>query len=313
MFSFKKTPASEDKKSFFNKLTHGLEKTKSRLFQNTHKNFTADLLVDMEERLLLADIGINTTNKILNSLNNSLKTEKTLDYSQLQQALASVMIDILKPIQPPLLNPNNSEKPLVLLMTGVNGAGKTTTIGKLTHHFIGQGHKVMLAAADTFRAAAVEQLQIWGKNNDTPVIAHTSGADPSAVTYDALQSAQKKNSDILIIDTAGRLHTQTHLMAQLEKIHRTIGKFNPDLQIENILVLDGTTGQNSLSQAKKFNDAIGINSIILTKLDGTAKGGIIFALANETKIPVRFIGVGEKIDDLLVFDSQNFIDALLTK
>ncbi|ORU90366.1 MAG: hypothetical protein A6F71_05200 [Cycloclasticus sp. symbiont of Poecilosclerida sp. M] len=222
------------------------------------------------------------------------------------------MLDILKPIQPPLLNPSDSEKkPFVLLMTGVNGAGKTTTIGKLAHHFIGEDYKIMLAAADTFRAAAVEQLQTWGARNHIPVITRANGSDPSAVTYDALQSAQKKNIDILIIDTAGRLHTQTNLMAQLEKIHRTIGKFNADLKIENILVLDSTTGQNAISQAKKFNDAIGINSVVLTKLDGTAKGGMIFALASETKLPVRFIGVGEKIDDLLVFDSKDFVDALL--
>ena len=314
MFSFKKTPAPDkkaDKKTVFSQLAHGLKKTKTRLFQNTNKKLSAELLADLEEKLLLADVGMNAAQKILDNLNNLLKTRENPEDLPLRQALADVMLDILEPIQAPPLKPKQSAKPLVLLMTGINGAGKTTTIGKLAHHFIAQDYKVMLAAADTFRAAAVEQLQTWGTRNNVPVIAHTNSADPSAVTYDALQSACKKNIDILMIDTAGRLHTQKNLVAQLEKIHRTIGKFNPNLQIENTLVLDSTTGQNAISQAKKFNDAIGINSFVLTKLDGTAKGGVIFALADATKIPVRFIGVGEKIDDLLVFDSKNFVDALL--
>jgi fused signal recognition particle receptor len=199
----------------------------------------------------------------------------------------------------------------VILLTGVNGAGKTTTAGKLASHFINQGYSVMLAAGDTFRAAAVEQLQTWGERNNVPVIAQHKGADSAAVIFDALQSARANNIDILIADTAGRLHTQDNLMDELKKIHRAISKFDDALLIENILVLDAATGQNALSQAKLFNQAIGIDGIVLTKLDGTAKGGVIFALALDTGIPIRFIGVGEQLDDLHTFESTAFVEALL--
>ena len=203
-----------------------------------------------------------------------------------------------------------SGKPFVILMVGVNGVGKTTTIAKLAHHFKQQDKKLMLAAGDTFRAAAVEQLQVWGERNQVPVIAQKSGADSAAVIYDAMQSAIAKDIDILIADTAGRLHTQDHLMAELQKIKRVIQKINPDAPHETMLVVDATTGQNALQQAEKFNESIGLNGITLTKLDGTAKGGILFAITEKMQLPIRFIGIGEQMDDLKAFDPNSFITAL---
>jgi fused signal recognition particle receptor len=321
MFGFKKpeTPKKQaaDQTGFFGKLKAGLSKTQSGIFGGVgdllqgKKSIDAAFLDDLEERLLVADLGIQATTKIIDALHSSIKRNEIGDQDQLRQTLGAVMGNILDPIQKPLTIPVDKPGPFVILLTGVNGAGKTTTAGKLASHFISQGYSVMLAAGDTFRAAAVEQLQTWGERNNVPVIAQHKGADSAAVIFDALQSARANNIDILIADTAGRLHTQDNLMDELKKIHRAIGKFDDALMVENILVLDAATGQNALSQAKLFNQAIGIDGIVLTKLDGTAKGGVIFALALDAGIPIRFIGVGEQLDDLHTFDSTAFVEALL--
>ena len=322
MFGFKKPQRQKEQPAeqitFFSRLKAGLSKTQSNLFDGLgdllqgKKIIDADFLEDLEERLLVADIGVQATTKIIDALHSSIERKELDDPVQLRQTLGTVMTDMLDPVHQPLVIPlDNKPGPFVILLTGVNGAGKTTTAGKLANHFMNQGNSVMLAAGDTFRAAAIEQLQTWGERNNIPVIAQHQGADSAAVIFDALQSAKANNIDILIADTAGRLHTQDNLMEELKKIQRAIGKFDDALNIENILVLDAGTGQNSLSQAKLFNDAIGIDGIVLTKLDGTAKGGVIFALALETAIPIRFIGVGEQVDDLHVFDSATFVDALL--
>ncbi len=321
MFEFKKPEVPKqqatDQTSFFGKLKAGLSKTQSSIFGGAgdlllgKKSIDAAFLDDLEERLLVADLGIHATTKIIDALHSSIKRNEIGDHHQLRQTLGVVMGNILDPVQKPLTIPVDKPGPFVILLTGVNGAGKTTTAGKLASHFINQGQSVMLAAGDTFRAAAVEQLQTWGERNNVPVIAQHKGADSAAVIFDALQSAKANNIDILIADTAGRLHTQDNLMDELKKIHRVIGKFDDALMVENILVLDAGTGQNALSQAKLFNDAIGIDGIVLTKLDGTAKGGVIFALALDTGIPIRFIGVGEQLDDLHTFESTAFVEALL--
>ena len=321
MFGFKKPGAPKqqaaDQTSLFGKLKAGLSKTQSNIFGGFadllqgKKSIDAGFLDDLEERLLVADLGIHATTKIIDALHSSIKRNEINDHHQLRQTLGIVMSNILDPVQKPLNIPIEKSGPFVILLTGVNGAGKTTTAGKLASHFIKQGHSVILAAGDTFRAAAVEQLQTWGERNNVPVIAQHKGADSAAVIFDALQSARANNIDILIADTAGRLHTQDNLMDELKKIHRVIGKFDDALMIENILVLDATTGQNALSQAKLFNQAIGIDGIVLTTLDGTAKGGVIFALALDIGIPIRFIGVGEQLDDLHTFNSTAFVEALL--
>ncbi len=321
MFGFKKSKAPKQqaacRPNFLGKLKASLSKTQSNIFGGFEdllqgkKNIDAHFLDDLEERLLVADLGIRASTEIIDTLHAAVKHNKINNHDELKQQLSVVMNNILEPAQKPLTIPINKPKPFVILLTGVNGAGKTTTAGKLTKHFINQDHSVMLAAADTFRAAAIEQLQIWGERNNVSVVAQHKGADSAAVIFDALQSAKAKNIDILIADTAGRLHTQGNLMDELKKIHRAIGKFNDGLMVENILVLDAATGQNALSQTKLFNEAIGINGIILTKLDGTAKGGVIFALALDTEIPIRFIGVGEQIDDLNIFNSTAFVKALL--
>ncbi len=321
MFGFKKPETSQqqtvDRINIFSSLKTGLSKTQAKLFGGVgdlllgKKKLDTTFLDDLEERLLVADLGIHATTEIIDALHSSINRNEISDYDLLRETLNTVMTSILNPVQQPLTVPADKPGPFVILLTGVNGAGKTTTAGKLASHFINQGYSVMLAAGDTFRAAAIEQLQIWGERNNVPVVAQHMGADAAAVIFDALHSARANNIDILIADTAGRLHTQDNLMDELKKIHRAIGKFDDALAVENILVLDAATGQNALSQTKQFNDAIGIDGIVLTKLDGTAKGGIIFALALETGIPVRFIGVGEQLDDLYIFNSTDFVDALL--
>jgi len=321
MFGFKKPETSQqqtvDRINIFSSLKTGLSKTQAKLFGGVgdlllgKKKLDTTFLDDLEERLLVADLGIHATTEIIDALHSSIKRNEISDHDLLRETLNTVMTSILDPVQQPLTVPADKPGPFVILLTGVNGAGKTTTAGKLASHFINQGYSVMLAAGDTFRAAAIEQLQIWGERNNVPVVAQHMGADAAAVIFDALHSARANNIDILIADTAGRLHTQDNLMDELKKIHRAIGKFDDALTVENILVLDAATGQNALSQTKQFNDAIGIDGIVLTKLDGTAKGGIIFALALETGIPVRFIGVGEQLDDLYIFNSTDFVDALL--
>jgi len=270
---------------------------------------TRELLDDVEANLIMADIGIETTNILIKQLNDTLEKDQLKDGEALTQALKHNLFDMLQPCAQPLRIPQQ-EGPFVILVVGVNGAGKTTSIGKLAHRLQAQGHSVMLAAGDTFRAAAVEQLQTWGERNNIQVVAQHTGADSASVIFDALQSAKAKGVDVLIADTAGRLHTKSNLMDELSKIKRIMAKLDPSAPHEVLLVLDAGTGQNALSQARLFNEAVGLTGLALTKLDGTAKGGVIFALANQLRVPIRFIGVGEAIEDLQDFDAKAFIDAL---
>jgi fused signal recognition particle receptor len=266
-----------------------------------------DLLDELEMLLITADIGINTTDKVLESVrqNASRKVLKDSDslYAFLKEALTKLLIEDNQ------LNTDTNET-FVILVVGINGAGKTTTIGKLAKSFQNQGKSVMLAAGDTFRAAAVEQLKVWGERNEIPVVAQTTGSDAASVIYDAYESAKAKNIDILIADTAGRLHTQGNLMQELEKIKRVLKKHNENAPHETMLVIDGGSGQNAINQAKEFNKTVGLSGISITKLDGTAKGGVVFAISDELKLPVRYIGVGEGINDLKPFNAKKFVDAL---
>ncbi|AEG01523.1 signal recognition particle-docking protein FtsY [Methylomonas methanica] len=270
---------------------------------------TRDLLDDVEANLLMADIGIETTTAIIQHLKENLEKDQLKDGAMLTQALKQNLFEMLQPCSQPLQIPQQ-DGPYVILVVGVNGAGKTTSIGKLAHRLQEQGHSVMLAAGDTFRAAAVEQLQTWGERNNVQVVAQHTGADSASVIFDALQSAKAKGVDVLIADTAGRLHTKSNLMDELSKIKRIMAKLDAQAPHEILLVLDAGTGQNALSQAKLFNEAVGLTGLALTKLDGTAKGGVIFALANQLRIPIRFIGVGEAKEDLQDFDAKTFVDAL---
>jgi len=260
----------------------------------------------------MADVGIQATRKITSTLTESLRRSQLGDSETLIGVLKNTMTEILAPCTIPL-RIDTGKKPFVILMVGVNGAGKTTTVGKLAQQFKNQGLKVMLAAGDTFRAAAVEQLQIWGDRLEIPVVKQGQGADSASVIFDALQSAQARGIDVLIADTAGRLHTQLSLMDELEKIKRVMAKLDPDAPQETLLVLDAVTGQNALAQASNFRDAVGISGIVLTKLDGTAKGGMIFNVAEQLQTPIRYIGVGESVDDLRPFNNEEFVDALLTE
>ena len=300
---------------FFSRLLKGLVKTKQNLgagFRNlfSGRKIDDDLFEELEEQLLIADIGMPTTTKIINNLTQHASRKELRDAEQLYQKLKEEMAEILQPVAQPLII--SDKKPFVILMVGVNGVGKTTTIGKLARQFQSQGKSVMLAAGDTFRAAAVEQLQVWGERNHIPVVAQSSGADSASVIYDAMESAKSKNIDVLLADTAGRLQNKNHLMDELKKIVRVMQKLDPEAPHEIMLTLDAGTGQNAISQAKLFNEAVGLTGISLTKLDGTAKGGVIFAIADQFKVPIRYIGVGEKIDDLRPFAAQEFIDALFT-
>lgn len=270
---------------------------------------TRDLLDDIEANLIMADIGIDTTTQIIQKLRDNLEKDQLKDVNALTETLKQNLFDMLQPCSQPLHIPQQ-DGPFVILVVGVNGAGKTTSIGKLAHRLQEQGHSVMLAAGDTFRAAAVEQLQTWGERNNVQVVAQHTGADSASVIFDALQSAKAKNVDVLIADTAGRLHTKSNLMEELSKIKRIMTKLDAAAPHEVLLVLDAGTGQNALSQAKLFNEAVGLTGLALTKLDGTAKGGVIFALANQLRIPIRFIGVGEAKEDLQDFDAKTFVDAL---
>lgn len=271
-----------------------------------------ELLEELESSLLIADIGIETTSEIIRHLSESLERDQLKDSEAMTQALKQNLLDMLSPCSRPLQIPKQ-DGPFVILVVGVNGAGKTTSIGKLAHRLQAQGHSVMLAAGDTFRAAAVEQLQTWGERNNVQVVAQHSGADSASVIFDALQSAKAKGIDVLIADTAGRLHTKSNLMDELKKIKRIMGKLDEAAPHEVLLILDAGTGQNALSQARLFNEAVTLTGLALTKLDGTAKGGVIFALANQLRVPIRFIGVGEKIEDLQDFDARSFVDALFVK
>jgi fused signal recognition particle receptor len=269
-----------------------------------------DVLDELETRLIAADVGIETTEKILAGLRRRVQRKELDDLSALLAALRAAMLEVLAPVAQPLVV-DGAKKPFVVLVVGVNGSGKTTTIGKLAHRFVREGRKVVLAAGDTFRAAAIEQLQVWGERNGVPVIAQSAGADPAAVTFDAMQSAQARGADVLIADTAGRLHTQGNLMEELKKVRRVLGRLDPSAPHEVLLVLDAGQGQNALAQAQQFHQAVGVTGLVMTKLDGTAKGGIVLAIADTLKLPIRFIGVGETAADFDVFDAAAFVDAVL--
>lgn len=309
------TPATEEKVGFFTRLKQGLSKTRAQFSSSLaslilgRKSIDQDLLEEIESRLLIADVGVDATRAIINELTERLERKELKDPQALLTQLQSLLIDLLTPVTQPLLTEG---KPFVILMVGINGAGKTTTIGKLAKYYQQQNKSVMLAAGDTFRAAAVEQLQTWGERNDVAVIAQQAGADSASVIFDALKAAKARSVDILIADTAGRLHTKDNLMEELKKIKRVLQKIEPEAPQEVMLVLDASLGQNGLSQAEQFHKAINVTGITITKLDGTAKGGILFAIAQKLKIPFRFIGVGEKIDDLRPFTAQEYVEALFS-
>ena len=271
-----------------------------------------DVLEELESLLVMADVGVDTTEKIIAELQKRLARKELKDVEALQRGLHQSLCDILEPVEKPLAIENpNAEGPYVILMVGVNGAGKTTTIGKLARRFKDQGYSVMLAAGDTFRAAAVEQLQAWGERNDVPVIAQQAGADPAAVIFDAMDAARARDVDILLADTAGRLQSQTGLMDELAKVKRVIARRDETAPHEIMLVLDASQGQNALVQAEKFHEALGLTGLTVTKLDGSAKGGILLAIADRIGVPVRFIGIGEAAEDMQPFSATEFADALL--
>lgn len=300
----------------FTRLRKGLSKTRSHLSDGIgrlllgKKELDAELLEELETLLLRADLGIETTQLILQQLTDAVERNQLADGDAVFMALKTRLEAILAEVSHPLISETVDKSPFVILMVGVNGAGKTTTIGKLAQQYQQAGKKVMLAAGDTFRAAAVEQLQAWGERNQVPVIAQHTGADSASVIYDALQAARARGVDVLIADTAGRLHTQNNLMEELKKIKRVLHKLDPSAPHETLLVLDAGIGQNALNQAREFHQSVGVTGITMTKLDGTAKGGILFAIAHELGIPFRYIGVGEGIDDLRVFDAPQFIEAM---
>ena len=271
------------------------------------KSVDTELLTSLENILLTADIGLQASELLIEKMKERVNRKQLSDPQALIFALKEEMATLLTPYEKTLVI---NQKPFVILMVGINGAGKTTSIAKIANYYLKQGKSVMLAAGDTFRAAAIDQLQVWGERNGVSVVAQQPGADSASVIYDAYQSALAKNSDILIADTAGRLHTQAHLMNELKKIKRVIQKINPNAPHETMLIVDAGIGQNALTQAKEFHEAIGLNSISVTKLDGTAKGGMVFSITNATHLPIRFIGVGEQIDDLKPFHANNFIEAL---
>lgn len=299
---------------FFSRLVKGLLKTKQNIGAGFRSFFLGkkiddELFEELEEQLLIADIGVPTTSKIIKNLTEHASRKELQDAELLYQQLKVEMADILEPVAQPL-EIDSTKKPYVILMVGVNGVGKTTTIGKLARKFQAEGKSVMLAAGDTFRAAAVEQLQVWGERNHIPVVSQSTGSDSASVIFDAMQSAAARNIDILIADTAGRLQNKNNLMDELKKIVRVMKKYDEIAPHEIMLTLDAGTGQNAISQAKLFNEAVGLTGISLTKLDGTAKGGVIFAIADQFKLPIRYIGVGEKIEDLREFNAKEFIEAL---
>lgn len=308
---------AKKKEGLFARLKSGLSKTGGTITEGMdtlvkgQKKVDEEVLEELETRLLMADIGMEATQNIMDDLSERVDREELADYDALMQALYNKMHRILRPCAEELDIEQGS--PTVILMVGINGAGKTTTIGKLAKKFQQQGKSVMLAAGDTFRAAAVEQLTIWGERNDIPVIAQGTGADSASVIYDALQSAKARGADILLADTAGRLHTQSNLMDELKKVKRVMQKLDDNAPHEVMLIVDASIGQNALVQAREFNEALGVTGITVTKLDGTAKGGILFAMADQLKIPFRYIGVGESIDDLQEFDAYEFTAALLAE
>ncbi|HKK56495.1 signal recognition particle-docking protein FtsY [Marinobacter sp.] len=301
--------------SVFERVRRGLGKTRANLtggfsdLFSRGKKIDADLLEEIETTLLMADVGVTATTEIIESLTDKMQRNQLKDGDALRTALRDQLHQLLAEVSHPL-DLNIGKKPYVMLMVGVNGVGKTTTIGKLTKLFQQDGKSVMLAAGDTFRAAAVEQLQVWGERNKVPVIAQHTGADSASVIFDAVQSAQSRGVDVVIADTAGRLQNKDNLMTELEKVVRVMKKLDATAPHEVMLVLDAGTGQNALSQARVFQQAVGVTGITLTKLDGTAKGGIVFAIARQLQLPIRYIGVGEQMDDLRSFDARTFVDAL---
>ncbi|MGY2230493.1 signal recognition particle-docking protein FtsY [Pseudomonas tolaasii] len=310
-------PVETSKTGFFARLMQGLSKTSASIGEGMASLFLGkkviddELLEDIETRLLTADVGVEATAVIIRSLTQKVARKQLTDADALYKSLQAELAALLKPVEAPLVI--TPKKPFVILVVGVNGAGKTTTIGKLAKKLQSEGKKVMLAAGDTFRAAAVEQLQVWGERNKIPVIAQHTGADSASVIFDAVQAAKARNIDVLIADTAGRLHTKDNLMEELKKVRRVIGKLDADAPHEVLLVLDAGTGQNAISQAKQFNQTVQLTGLALTKLDGTAKGGVIFALAKQFGLPIRYIGVGEGIDDLRTFEAEPFVQALFAE
>ena len=307
--------AKEEKRGLFARLQERLSRTRHNLTDGLanlllgHKRIDEELLEELETLLLTADVGVEATSRIIRNLTERVKRKELDDPEALSKALKQQLLEILQQCDLPLPE-RNHDKPLVVLMVGINGAGKTTTIGKLARKFQLDGESVMLAAGDTFRAAAVEQLQSWGERNRVPVIAQHTGADAASVCFDAVQAATARKTDVLIADTAGRLHTKTNLMDELTKIGRVMKKIDPEAPHEVLLVVDAGTGQNAVNQALQFHQAVGLTGIVITKLDGTAKGGVVFAIADKVRVPIRFIGVGEAIEDLREFDAQEFVDAL---
>ncbi|APC17087.1 signal recognition particle-docking protein FtsY [Pseudomonas frederiksbergensis] len=308
----------ETKAGFFARLKQGLSKTSASIGEGMASLFLGkkliddELLEDIETRLLTADVGVEATSVIIQSLTQKVARKQLADADALYKSLQAELASMLKPVEQPL-KITSQNKPFVILVVGVNGAGKTTTIGKLAKKLQLEGKKVMLAAGDTFRAAAVEQLQVWGERNKIPVIAQHTGADSASVIFDAVQAAKARGIDVLIADTAGRLHTKDNLMEELKKVRRVISKLDADAPHEVLLVLDAGTGQNAINQAKQFNQTVELTGLALTKLDGTAKGGVIFALAKQFGLPIRYIGVGEGIDDLRTFEAEPFVQALFAE
>ncbi len=308
-------PEPQSKPGFFSRLRQGLKKTRENFAGGLADLFLGkklindDLFEEIETQLLMSDVGIDATQTIITQLTEQVSRKQLADSAALFESLQQLLQEILLPVEQPLVVPTQST-PFVILMVGVNGVGKTTTIGKLAKRFQQQGKSVMLAAGDTFRAAAVEQLQVWGQRNDVPVIAQHTGADSASVVFDALQAATARGVDILIADTAGRLQNKAHLMEELAKVKRVMQKIDPGAPHETLLVLDAGTGQNAINQAQQFHQEVGLTGLAVSKLDGTAKGGVLFALAEKFAIPVRYIGVGEAIDDLRTFNAKDFIKAL---
>jgi fused signal recognition particle receptor len=305
---------AEEKKGFFQRLKQGLFKTHQGLVSKIDqliagkKKIDDDLLAELEEILITSDIGVKTTQELLHNVAVKVQRKELEDADLLKKNLQEQMLHILSQQENPLNL--STARPFVIMVIGVNGTGKTTTIGKMAQKFKAQGKSVLLVAADTFRAAAIEQLEIWGQRAGCDVIKQKSGSDPSAVVFDGLKAAKSRGMDVVIVDTAGRLHTKVNLMEELKKVKRIMGREIPGAPHEILLVLDATTGQNSISQAKMFNQAVGVTGIALTKLDGTAKGGILIAISDELKIPLRYIGIGEKLDDLREFNARDFVEAL---
>ena len=299
---------------FFDKLKQGLTKTKQSFDEKINNVFSSfrkvdeDFLDELEEALIMSDIGMDTSVKIISNLRDRIKKEKIQEPEEVKKALREEMKKILDVAD---ISSHLNTKPSVILVVGVNGVGKTTSIGKIANNLVKQGKKVVVAAADTFRAAAVEQLEIWAKRSNSSIVKRDEGVDPASVVFDAIKTAKESNADILIVDTAGRLHNKKYLMDELHKIQKVINKEMPDADKEVLLVIDGTTGQNAIQQVKAFKEEADITGLVLTKLDGTAKGGVVIGIVEENNIPVKFIGVGEQIDDMEIFNSQDFVEAII--